>query len=488
MSASREKRLRKATENTAAAPKAPAKKGMSKSAKWLIGIVCAVIAVALIIVSVVFNTSWPNTHLTAATIGDYTLTAADFNYYYRSAYSALSSQYGEYAESIMAYMTEAVTKQALDYAHMNYSVYDVATKAGYTLTEEEKTEISETVEMFSNTATLLGFKNGDEYISYIYGKGCNMENYRKYYEMSTLVQRYLEDELKKYNPTDSDKETYYKEHKDELDLLTFRMYTMTVTEDFTLDEAKAAAQKMVDDVKADESSFDKNALEYAPADKKTTFEKENATLQANVKPSVLKQSISETAVVDWLNDAARVKGDATYLVKSDNTTVYVLYFVERDDLNYTSRDFRAILVNAGSGDDAMTKAKEEAQGYLDTYLKGDKTAEAFGKLADEKSDADAEGGLYESMGRSDLPEALEAWLYSADRKEGDTELVEIDSAYYVVYFVGEGDNYRSALAEDNLKNEYYNNIVAEIKKGYEASTNAAGLRYVSTTTNATYYE
>jgi len=484
MSASREKRLRKSTEGVVA--KTPEKK-KSNVSKWIIAAVCVVALVALIGVSLLFNSNWPQTHLTAATIGDYTLTAADFNYYFRSAYSTVSAQYGDSASAIMPYMTDAVMEEALEYAHMSYAVYDTAVKAGYTLTDEEKTEIDETIAMFSNTSTILGFKDGDEYMEFIYGKGCNLENYRNYYEMSTLVQRYLEDELEKYTPAAADKDSYYTEHKDELDLLTFRMYTIIVSDDMSLEDAEAAAQKMVDEVKTDESSFDKNALAYAPEDKKTSFEKENATLLENVKPSLLESSLNAD-VAAWLKDEARQSGDTTYIVKSDETMVYVLFFKERDNLDYTARSFRAILVNAGTAENAMDAAKTEAQGYLDTYLAGDKTAEAFGKLADEKSDADAEGGLYESMGRSDLPKALEEWLYNAERKEGDVELIEIDNAYYVAYFVGEGDNYRSAVLEDVLKNQYYTDIIEEMKAGLEAKLVPAGTKYVSTSTNATYYQ
>lgn len=483
MSASREKRLRKTTEG--AVEKAPVKKN-NKAVKWIVAVVCIVAVVALIGVSLLFNSNWPQTHITAATIGDYTLTAADFNYYYRSAYSNMAAEYGDYAQSLMPYMNEAVMQQALDYAHMSYAVYDTAIQEGYALTEEESKEIAETLDMFEKTSTLLGFKDANEYMENIYGKGCNKDNYLKYYEMSTISQRYIEDKLEKFTATDADKAAYYAEHKDEMDLLTFRMYTFTVNDTLTLDDAKAAAQKMVDDVKADESSFDKNALANAPEDKKSLFEKENATLQANVKPSILKQSISETAVVEWLSDAARVKGDATYLVKADNTAVYALYFVERDNLDYISRTFRAILVNAAEGENGMNAAKLEAHGYLETYLAGEKTAEAFGKLADEKSDAKNEGGLYENMGRSDLPAALSAWVYNAERKAGDTEVVEVDGAYYVVYFVGEGENYRSILADDSLKNQYYADMVEEMKSHYVAELKNTS--FVSTATNATYYE
>ena len=114
----------------------------------------------------------------------------------------------------------------------------------------------------------------------------------------------------------------------------------------------------------------------------------------------------------------------------------------------------------------MTKAKEEAQGYLDTYLKGDKTAEAFGKLADEKSDAKAEGGLYESMGRSDLPEALEAWLYSADRKEGDSGIVKTSAGWHVMYYIGESeDSAWMSTADTSIIGERYEAVIEENSTG-----------------------
>ena len=102
--------------------------------------------------------------------------------------------------------------------------------------------------------------------------------------------------------------------------------------------------------------------------------------------------------------------------------------------------------------DAQWEAcRAEAQAILDGWAQGEATAEAFGKLAVEHSEdgGSAEnGGLYSNVGKGQMVEAFDAWIFDESRKEGDTGLVKTEFGYHIMYFAGGDDGwYRAAQPE-----------------------------------------
>lgn len=482
MSASREKRSRQGTQKPVANT-APVKK--SNIGKWLIGIVCIVLVVALSGVSLLLNSTWPHKNLTAATIGDYKLTPADYNYYYKQAYVAMAQQFGENSSNMMSFFGDSIMASALRDAQTIYAAYDLALKAGYTLTEEEQTEIDETISMFEETSGYMGYKNADEYLAYAYGKGCDTENYRNFFKVTMLAQRYMEDQLDAYTASEADTKAYYEAHRNEIDLLTYRQYLIPVTETRDLAAAQAAADKMVQDAIADEASFDKHAYELADETNKPAYAEEGSTILTGIRPSLMTEGYVDAAVAEWLGDLNRKKGDTATIVKGDQSGVFVLYFLERDVHNYNARDLRAIYVSvaADAAEETWNSAKEEAQGYLDEYLKSDKTAEAFGKIADDHSDAALPGGLTENVGKQDINYEVNTWLYAPERKVGDVDMVKAADGYYILMYCGDGDNYWNVLMDATMDSQYFEKMTADFVEAYPAVVNEGGRKYVTTTNN-----
>ena len=492
MSASREKKLRKAI------PAAPVQNNQKKSGsvpKIVAIVLVCVLLVGAIGASLLFSSNWAYNNMTAAKIGQHNLTGADLNYFYRTAYSIISSQYGT-DSTVMGYMGEVIMQQALDDAHLTYAAYDAAKAENYELTAEEKETIEEDVKTFKETDDTLktlniGINDFNDYMEFFYGTGCNEENYRNYIEVTTIAQRYLKDKTEGYTVSADDISKYYSEHKDELDLLTYRQFTIDVNDTMTLDAAKAAAQKIVDEAKVDESTFTKNAAELVAEDRKESYKDDSATLMEDVKPSLMTEQYVYPAVAQWLKDAQRQKGDATVIVREDNTKVYALYFVSREDHDYTARNLHALLVSAdiaNGKEEDLKKAKEEAQKYLDEYLAGAKTADAFIAIAEKNSDEKVEKALYENVGKNDISDEMAAWLYDESRVAGDTALLEGTAGYYVTYYVGEGENYREVVIEEVLIAENYSKFCESVREKVDASLVESGLKYVSTQTAATYYQ
>ena len=64
-----------------------------------------------------------------------------------------------------------------------------------------------------------------------------------------------------------------------------------------------------------------------------------------------------------------------------------------------------------------------------------------------------------------MVEAFENWCYDAARKTGDTDIVETEYGYHVMYFVGDSEmSYRDYQIENALRsnalNEWYTEAVA----------------------------
>ena len=488
MSASREKKQRQGSDKPVVNQQ---KKGNGKIVKWLIGAVCIVLCLVFAGSSLLLGSSWPHTHLTAATVGDYKLTAADLNYYYKRAYSSMAESLGEYSDSMIGFFSQSIMDQCVVYAQETYAAYFAALEEGYSLTEEEKAELDETIEAFETTAPLMGFKNSTEYLEYVYGKGCNPKNYREYNEVGMLAQRYIDDKLDAFVPNQADKDAYYAENKEDVDRLTYRQFFISVDEEtgMTLEKAQSEGERMRAEAEKDLATFTTNAQALAPEARKNAYATDSGSTLSNVKPSLMTEEYVDPAVAAWLKDEARKEGDTATFTKSDNSGVYVLYFLYRDVHDYTSRNIRLIKVSVNSEtgtEEDWNTAKDKAQSHLDDYLAGDKTPETFGALADKHSQEGIEGGLHVNVGKNDIVVAVNDWLYEDDRKEGDVELIQGADGWYVALYCGEGERYWDVMMDSVMDEKYYNTILEELKEQYPAEGFTRGQKYVTTTSNIDY--
>jgi parvulin-like peptidyl-prolyl isomerase len=120
-------------------------------------------------------------------------------------------------------------------------------------------------------------------------------------------------------------------------------------------------------------------------------------------------------------------------------------------------------------------AKEKADKLLKEWMEGDATEESFAALATEHTDDDGSkenGGLYEDINEdTTFVEPFLNWAL-ADHKPGDTEIVETEYGYHIMYYSSTDElTYRDALISTTLKNtdieNWYNGIVdaATVKEG-----------------------
>lgn len=271
------------------------------------------------------------------------------------------------------------------------------------------------------------------------------------------------------------------------------------------------AEEMLGKIK-DEASFIELAYEYAAEKDKETFKKDTATLAKNIKRSTVKDQIGED-LAEWLYSADRKVGDKKVYPTDDY--VYVIYIIktayraeeplvdarhilvsfdsvaselkktdgnkidvekkEDQEVKTATTEEELEITNKGTGYsiELVTEAYKQARDIYDKYMSGEKTEEAFAKLADELSDDGGEnknGGLYEGIEKGKMVEPFENWVYDGDRKAGDVDLVMTEYGWHVMYFVKQHEEPAwKVSARETLGSKAYAEIEEEVIKETEGT-------------------
>ena len=91
--------------------------------------------------------------------------------------------------------------------------------------------------------------------------------------------------------------------------------------------------------------------------------------------------------------------------------------------------------------------------------KGDLSEESFAELAkaNSKDGNAAQGGLYEDVYPGQMVAPFENWVYDAERKVGDYEVVETEFGCHLMFFVGDSETtFRDYMITNMLRNDDMN--------------------------------
>ncbi len=148
-----------------------------------------------------------------------------------------------------------------------------------------------------------------------------------------------------------------------------------------------------------------------------------------------------SAAALWLSETGRKAGDTKSFPEEDkeanpNTYTTGTYMVVRPMERDTtpSRDVAHILFTSDTYKTAE-EAEKKAEEILAQYKAGEQTYEAFEKLAEQYTEDS--GISYESVIPSQMVEEFENWLFDSARKAGDTDIVESEYGFHLMYFIGE---------------------------------------------------
>lgn len=515
-----------------------------RTRKIITSVVAVVVVLALLVTYVATGTvrkgfvsylGIPAQYFTGMTVTDnddheIKIKVSTYNYYFATTYNNMQnmqSQYEQYGLDLKEYhldvdfdqplskqkttnddeeitWAEYLHEQVLDSIKSNYLYYLEAVNANGgkepEITEEQQTELNDTVKQYRETAEGYGYTLS-AYLVKAMGKGVTEKVFKKEATIAYIAQNYqteLSEQQSQKEYTDADYEAYKKEHIDDLNSVSIRVFECD-----TEDDAKAFKKAL----KSDGSNFSDLCSKYASSDfEKKAYKADGYSTMLNVtKPTLKNQGFAiataaehehaegethsddevlEYPGLDWLFSKDRKAGDSR---QYSTTVVYVLRPVELSEV--TTVNVRHILIAPETDDEntsaseASTKqwnaAKEKAESLLKEFNSGKKTEDRFAELAkDNSSDSNAsDGGLYENVYPGQMVNSFNTWCFS-DRKAGDTAIVQTEYGYHIIYFVKATDmpawqyTAQQALASDDSESS-----TEELEKSYEIKVNWLGSRY-----------
>ncbi len=440
------------------------------------------LAVVLIAAGVLFaNSSLAMRTLTAAKIGDVKVSPAEYSYYYLSSYtnysSMMQSLYGGQNTGIdtavslkKQYISEGTSyadyfsDEALSSLQRLIAVSEAAKAEGYQLSEEEQADYDSAVATMRQNAEAQDMSL-DEYIGKNIVKGMNFALYQKMLEREFLAGSYEQHLKDSYEYSDEDLEAYYQENIDNYAKIDYRLQPFLseeeteTSEGVTLEEAKKKAEDFLSKI-TDEASFSEAAIQIAKeklSDDSETEAADNSLRTGSTKVTV--RSIDGN-LADWAFAEERGAGDFDLIENEDGTGYYVAYIIQpqyRDE--FTTRDVRHILfaVDSDSEED-WEKAKSDAEAVYQEWKDGEATEDSFAELAKRDSDDSSadNGGLIEGIAPGQTVSAFDAWVFDDARRKGDTEVIETEYGYHVLYYVGEDDTpyWKSSVRSAMISRDY----------------------------------
>ena len=505
MSASTEKKLRQAareagTDKKIIAAQEAAKKQAQSKRRWTIGTILVVLLIAAILF---LNSGFLYKSTTAVTVGDESYSPAEVNYQYASQYYYLVNQWGSYASlfgldtntGLSGLASQECTLSenggtwkdylldlALAQMEQNQAILDYAHANDIELDEEDFAAVESDIDSLKLYYASQGYSSVDNFLAANYGNGVNTDVARKIGQDAALVNKAVEQYSDSLEYTSAELSDYYASYngeKDYFDLAYYYIAAEKVTDadgnEAVTDETVAAAKAKADEILAAYNALDDEDVELRLNDAIATVDADSQCVHTT--PSA---GSALGAYKEWAMDSSRKAGDATVSENSTGDGFYVVAYIARNDNNYKLAQVRHILVKAEADengvytDEAKAAAKAKAEELLAEWKAGDATEESFAVMAEANSEdagSNTNGGLYDSVRKNQMVDEFDEFCF-AGHKHGDTAIVYGESSsyagYHIMYYVGEGQLCKEAIAEDNLRNTDLQNWVDELMVNYEA--------------------
>lgn len=531
MSASDKKKLRKEQAAELLTQRQRQEQAEAKKLKtYTIIFVAAMLAVVIAVLGIlavrtVNNSGIIQKNTLAATIGDQELNSIELSYYYidaiNSTYNDWYNEFQTYTDTYLEAMgldtskpldeqtnpdTEKSWAQffvdaALTQAKEDIALYNKAAAEKFELPEEEQKSLDNTLKNIETYAQLYGYSNANQYLRASYGYGADVESYTEYLTRSTIAQAfnvahkdglsYEDKQIREHDdkdPAKYDSYNYTSLYLSYSDFLEGGEKQEDGSVDYT-DEQREAARKALK-AAADKLAKAKDAEDLEKLANEVKKDKYALTEYESQLNTNINAPVSE-----WLANSKRKAGDVAALANTSTTEdedgkevtqtngYYIVIFHKRIDNTKLMSDVRHLLVQFEGGttdettgtttytEEEKNKAKTEAEGYLKTWKEGKADEESFIELVKEHSDDStaSEGGLFENIHPdSSYVDNFLNWSIDADRKKGDSEVIETEYGYHVMYYVGNSDmNYRDFLITEELRNnehtEWYDGLLEAVK-------------------------
>lgn len=457
----------------------------------------AVVAVLVCVVASFPIRTYMAVHRNFVNIGGENITKVEFDYNYNVVKNNYLTQYGSYlsyfgldASSDLSTQMYSDTLTWQDYFEQMTVDNLVRSKALSAQAKAEgfsydaSQEYADFEESVKNAASEAGVAV-KTYVKQIYGPYATLGRISDYVKEAITVSKYYDQVAEQKAPSDEEIQTYYNENKDNYDSVDYRLVTVKAklpTEPTELADQIETQEPAATDTPADGTAADGSAEEpYQPseaeiaaamADAKELADKAVKTV---AKDGDLKENMKKAGAAalirDWLFDSSRKAGDTTVIEDATGNQYYVLAFEKRYLDETPSADVRVLITQ-----------DQDGQALLDEWKAGEATEESFGALCAKYSDdtaTAANGGLFEAVTKSGMPEILTDWLFDSARAEGDTVSITTEDAYtYVMYYVGANKPEWQLSIKNTLLNDIMTAYVEEISEAITVEDPKGNLNYL----------
>lgn len=504
-----------------------------KVANKVISIVlCAVIVLGVVAFSLNYYGALQRVIKIGGVGSDQSVSIAEYEYYYMRAYNQVryQAQYYQYyyqtsngydlsltpeeqtqttkdADGNEITWAEKLHEDTLEIIQLHKAYYNEALKMGLKLTKADEAFIDKQIEDLRDEAKSAGSNSSNSdsenkvtyslnaYLRKVYGGSINERFLRKQLKIQVLAQKYLTERTneiaKDYEQKDIDAE--YKKDTTAYDFVTFRAYTFKTTEltkeDKETDDAlKARQAKANAEVKKNANDFYNavtNDATFTAKAKELNKDTADYNVDKETKYSMLKSTAQSTFSEDaakWLFDSSTKVGSKKLFSDEENGKYIVVLALSKphQEQTVTARHILFQTKDQNSGNDLseeeIAKKKTQAEDVLKKFNEGDKTEDSFAALANEYNEdtgSSSNGGLYEHIYPGQMVTEFNDWVFDANRKAGDVELVETDFGYHIIYFVAKDgkDYYDSAIRSSKANKD----IETETKALQEGKDYVVGL-------------
>ncbi|CDA89159.1 putative isomerase [Ruminococcus sp. CAG:563] len=507
------------------------------TAKKVVNKVISIVLCAVIVLGVVaFSLNYYGALQRVIKIGgvgsDQSVTIAEYEYYYMRAYNQVryQAQYYQYyyqtsngydlsltpeeqtqttkdADGNEITWAEKLHEDTLEIIQLHKAYYNEALKMGLKLTKADEAFIDKQIEDLRDEAKSAGSNSSSSnsenkvtyslnaYLRKVYGGSINERFLRKQLKIQVLAQKYLTERTneiaKDYDQKDIDAE--YKKDTTAYDFVTFRAYTFKTTEltkedNETDDALKARQAKANAEVKKNANDFYNavtNDATFTAKAKELNKDTADYNVDKETKYSMLKSTAQSTFSEDaakWLFDSSTKVGSKKLFSDEENGKYIVVLALSKphQEQTVTARHILFQTKDQSSGNDLseeeIAKKKTQAEDVLKKFNEGDKTEDSFAALANEYNEdtgSSSNGGLYEHIYPGQMVTEFNDWVFDANRKAGDVELVETDYGYHIIYFVAkDGKDYYDSAIRSSKANE---DIETETKALQEGKDYVVGL-------------
>ncbi len=349
---------------------------------------------------------------------------------------------------------------------------EAASAAGMQLTDADEENITANIEALDLSS---------------FGAGVQVQDARSCLELAALAYKYYSSEYNAFSCTDAEIADYYAANRTEFstyDLLDYTLYYVDESEAEAGDVTKATVDAYVERLKASSSAleFENILTEYLSNEEgadNDTIVRELSGIQLSGTSYTAGDAVSE-----WAYEAGRAAWDTYVLDEGDGSVeVCKLAAVPYRDESSTV-DVRHILLSFNEYGSA-SGAKEAADRVYAEWQAGAATEASFGELAATYSDdtgSSQNGGLYEGVSEGQTVTAFNDWCFDKARQPGDTDIVETDYGYHIMYFVGGGTEKWAADVREALWTEEYDRLLETLGQSHNIAVQSDKLSRVRAVT------